>query len=100
MTPPTPSSLEPDYVSPAEFAARSSFSLPTVRRCLANGLLPYVQLGGCRCRIGIPLSALHAHLRTTQSPSEGEPIKSANTSRNTGEANVRRPSWFKHRKRD
>lgn len=49
-----------DLVSPKEYAAQSGFSLPTVRRYLDQGILPKVQPGGFRCRIGIPRSLLAA----------------------------------------
>lgn len=49
-----------EYLSPAQFSALAGLSLPTVRRYLGNGKLPKVQLGGKRCRIVIPRSALAA----------------------------------------
>lgn len=50
--------VEREYVSPREFVAQSGVSLPTVRRYLRNGRLPFIQPGGPHCRVLIPRSAL------------------------------------------
>jgi hypothetical protein len=57
-------------LSPEQFAAESSFSLPTVRRYLASGKLLKVQPAGKRGRIGIPRSELSKLSVTAASPGD------------------------------
>jgi excisionase family DNA binding protein len=46
------------YLSPEEFNQLTGLSLATVRRYLKNGKLPFLQPGGRRGRILIPVDAL------------------------------------------
>jgi hypothetical protein len=48
------------YLSPREFSKVSGLSLATVRRYLKGGKLPYLQPGGRRGRILIPVDILTA----------------------------------------
>jgi len=49
---------EPQVLSVNDFAILSGLSLSTIRRYVADGRLPSIQLGGPRCRVLIPRDAL------------------------------------------
>lgn len=60
------------YVRPAEFSRLTGISVMTIRRCLRDGRLPFVQPGGRGHLILIPVDALD-RLRTPAGPADDPP---------------------------
>lgn len=60
----TTAAPEREYLTIAEVALRLGISVPTVRRKIAAGELPAVQLGGPGTAIRIPHARLEAWLRS------------------------------------
>jgi hypothetical protein len=58
-----------EFLSPAQFSELTGLSPATVGRRLADGSLPKVQIGGKRCRILIPRSALSVATQSATEPS-------------------------------
>ncbi len=86
---------EKEFYSPAEFAELSGFSLSTVHRRLADGSLPRLQLGGKRCRISIPRSALSPVIESAcRAPMESNTTASSALRVKSGA----RPRWQKQNK--
>ena len=89
--------VEIEYLTLQEFQQRlpKRLSLPTLRRYIKAGKLPYVQVGGKGCKILVPANALTLFLRncvnTEPSPSIPQPAKIQ--SKPTRPA--RRPDWLR-----
>src|SRR5262245_37496200 len=92
---------EPVPISPIEYGRRMGLSLPTVRRYIKAGRIPVIQPGGKRCRVLIPVSALHSQsasaIETVEVPPE-EPQRSPDVpdpraTRPSGPT----PQWLKRR---
>lgn len=80
----------PEFLTVAEYADVTRVSEATVRRRLADGTLPYKQVGGKRTCIRIPSSAV------LSSPQRAEDANVSTISEDHPEPSRRRPSWQRH----
>jgi predicted DNA-binding transcriptional regulator AlpA len=82
------------FFSPAQFRELTGLSLATIHRRLADGSLPKVQIGGKRCRILIPRSALSAVIQSATEPSVCDKSTAPSTAEKPPALGGMRPRWM------
>jgi len=87
---------DPEYLSPEAFSRSSGISIATVRRRIADGTLPVVQLGGPKHRILIARDALIHRKTIASNPAESAGNDAPPKSVNAPLAG-QRPKWMRSR---